>query len=110
VASSRRNLTVLILGALALGGCSAQWGWYVISPATESGKTNLLFLLGGLKYTIALSLSAIVISMAFTVYLLVGMAVKARQGGTPEIAAPPEGDGALTPEAVRAELTGREAP
>lgn len=37
--------------------------WYVVSPTTTSGRTNLLFLLGGLKYTLLLSLTAIVISV-----------------------------------------------
>ena len=72
-----RSLTLLGLCGLALGGCSAQWGWYVISPATESGKTNLLFLLGGLKYTIALSLTAIVISMVLGLLIaLPGLSVR----------------------------------
>jgi len=48
---------------LSLGGCSANWGWYVVSPATDSGWTNLKFLLGGLYYTIALSVTAILISI-----------------------------------------------
>ena len=37
--------------------------WYVVSPATESGRANILFLMGGLKYTLLLSLTAIVISV-----------------------------------------------
>ncbi|MGI9592500.1 MAG: sodium:proton antiporter, partial [Myxococcota bacterium] len=41
----------------------------------------------------AFVLTAIVISMAFTLYLLAGMAVQARRGGVPEWAAPAEGDG-----------------
>ena len=51
-----------ILLGLMLSGCSG-WGWYVISPSTETGRTNLMFLLGGLRYTIELSLTAIVLSM-----------------------------------------------
>lgn len=49
--------------AVLLGGCSAQWGWYVVDPTTASGWVNLKFLLGGLYYTILLSVTAISISV-----------------------------------------------
>lgn len=55
-------LSVLFCSAM-ITGCSGQLQWYVVSPATETGRTNLLFLLGGLKYTLLLSLTAIVISV-----------------------------------------------
>ncbi len=61
----------LPLALLALAGCSANWGWYVVDPSTKSGWTNLAFLLSGLKYTVALSLTAIVISV--TLGLLVAL-------------------------------------
>ena len=48
---------------LLLGGCSANWGWYVVSPATESGRTNLRFLVDGLQWTVLLSLTAISVSI-----------------------------------------------
>ena len=51
----------VLLTACSNDGSGLQW--YVVSPATESGRTNLLFLIGGLKYTIGLSLTAIVISI-----------------------------------------------
>jgi polar amino acid transport system permease protein len=35
----------------------------VVSPVTEQGRNNILFLLGGLKFTILLSLTAILISI-----------------------------------------------
>ncbi|WP_347311259.1 amino acid ABC transporter permease [Defluviimonas sp. SAOS-178_SWC] len=56
----------LLLPALALlvSGCSANWGWYVVNPSTKSGWTNLSFLLSGLKYTVLLSLTAILISVS----------------------------------------------
>jgi len=63
---SRPNLRkILLLSALlmVLSGCSANWGWYVVSPATQSGWNNLKFLLSGLYYTVALSVTAIVISI-----------------------------------------------
>lgn len=61
----------LPLALLALAGCSANWGWYVVDPSTKSGWTNLAFLLSGLKYTVALSLTAIVVSV--TLGLLVAL-------------------------------------
>ena len=48
---------------LPLGGCSQNWGWYVVNPATSAGQRNLKFLIDGLYYTIALSLTAITISI-----------------------------------------------
>ena len=57
--------------ALILSGCSANWGWYVVTPTTTTGWTNLQFLLGGLYYTITLSLTAILISI--TIGLLVAL-------------------------------------
>jgi len=55
---------------LLLIGCNGNLKWYVVSPMTESGRANLLFLLGGLKYTLLLSFTAIAISVV--VGLLVG--------------------------------------
>jgi len=49
--------------ALVLGGCGEALQWYVVSPATSTGRANLLFLLGGIWYTLALSLTAIAISI-----------------------------------------------
>lgn len=49
-----------------LGGCGSsnyQWGWYVVSPLHNQGWTNVKFLLGGLGYTIALSVLAILASV-----------------------------------------------
>ena len=47
----------------SLSGCSQNWGWYVVNPATSSGQKNLKFLIDGLYYTLALSLTAICISI-----------------------------------------------
>ena len=52
-----------ILLIFSLGGCSQNWGWYVVNPATPSGQKNLKFLIDGLYYTLALSLTAICISI-----------------------------------------------
>ena len=46
-----------------LGGCSGTWGWYVVNPSTAAGQRNLMFLIDGLYYTIALSVTAILISI-----------------------------------------------
>ncbi len=54
-------LPVLLL--LLLAGCSGSLKWYVVSPLTDTGRSNLLFLLGGLKYTVLLSITAIAISI-----------------------------------------------
>ena len=53
----------ILLLPLLLTGCATQLQWYVVSPATEAGRANLLFMLGGLKYTVLLSLTAILISV-----------------------------------------------
>ena len=53
----------LFAPALLLSGCSGNWGWYVVNPATPKGLTNLQFLISGLYYTVLLSLTAILISV-----------------------------------------------
>ena len=58
-----KGLIAGFLLTLLLTGCGANWGWYVVSPSTESGRSNLKFLIDGLGYTIALSICAIVISI-----------------------------------------------
>ena len=62
----KRQFTALPLCVVAflLTGCSANWGWYVVNPTTTTGQTNLKFLLGGLYCTVALSVTAILISIA----------------------------------------------
>ncbi len=56
-------MMVGLLFLMPLGGCSQNWGWYVVNPATPAGQRNLKFLIDGLYYTIALSLTAIAISI-----------------------------------------------
>ncbi len=58
-----RSRCWIFLLPLLLTGCATQLQWYVVSPATEAGRANLLFMLGGLKYTVLLSLTAILISV-----------------------------------------------
>ena len=52
-----------LAGLVSLGGCSGNWGWYVVNPATETGRQNLAFLIDGLYYTVGLSVTAICISI-----------------------------------------------
>lgn len=61
------------LAALVLAGCSSNytWGWYVVWPSTNTGWTNLKFLLGGVWMTLALSAVAMVLSI--TIGLLVAL-------------------------------------
>jgi len=63
---NKLNMIKLLLAAgfvLMLTGCSGDWGWYVVDPTTPKGQTNLKFLLSGIYYTIALSVTAIIISV-----------------------------------------------
>ena len=66
-----------LLSLFALAGCAGNWGWYVVNPTTPAGQRNLMFLLDGLYYTIALSVTAIAISVL--VGLLVALPGLARQ-------------------------------
>jgi polar amino acid transport system permease protein len=66
------RMIALGLIALTLAGCAGQqWGWYVVSPATAQGQRNLWFLIGGLGYTVGLSLTAMALST--TLGLLVAL-------------------------------------
>ncbi len=59
-----RALLLLPLLLLAVGCSSSQtWGWYVIDPTTESGWTNVKFLISGMGATIQISLIAASLSI-----------------------------------------------
>ena len=61
-----QRFTFTVVGTcimFSLGGCGQNWGWYVVNPTTSAGQQNLKFLIDGLYYTIALSLTAICISI-----------------------------------------------
>ena len=67
-----------LMALLGLAGCSSgNWGWYVVNPMTPAGQRNLMFLIDGLYYTIALSVTAILISVFLG--LLVALPGLARQ-------------------------------
>ncbi|GAB5375674.1 MAG: amino acid ABC transporter permease [Acuticoccus sp.] len=73
MSAARRLLRLGALGALlaVLGGCSGNWGWYVVNPQTPNGWINLKFLMSGAWYTILLSVTATAISV--TIGLLVAL-------------------------------------
>ena len=58
-------LIFILFVLLFLSSCSNnyQWGWYVISPNNKIGLSNIEFLLGGLKFTIMVSLISIVFAI-----------------------------------------------
>jgi len=60
----RRARWLLLLALLPmLTACGDSFGWYVVDPTNASGWLNLKFMLSGLWYTIALSLTAMSISL-----------------------------------------------
>ncbi len=60
----KRALLPLSVLLLAAGCASSQnWGWYVIDPTTESGWTNVKFLISGMGATIQISLIAAALSI-----------------------------------------------
>ena len=58
-----KRFLILAPMVLLLAGCSANWGWYVVDPTTTNGINNLKFMLTGAYYPIALSVTAILISI-----------------------------------------------
>lgn len=69
-----RGLALVAL--LPLAGCGGSWGWYEVLPTTPRGTTNFLFLLSGFWLTIALSATAILLSV--TIGLLVALPTLAK--------------------------------
>ena len=58
-----KKLLSILAAAIALTGCSANWGRYVVDPTLPKGMSNLEFLISGLYYTVLLSITAILISI-----------------------------------------------
>ncbi len=60
-----------------LGGCASNasynWGWYVFNPALPKGLGNIEFLLSGVGMTLALSVTAILISVVMGLLLAVSL-------------------------------------
>ena len=65
------KIIMLIALVFLVSGCSSEWGWYVVDPTTSKGMSNLRFLISGLKETILLSFTAILISV--TIGLLIAL-------------------------------------
>jgi His/Glu/Gln/Arg/opine family amino acid ABC transporter permease subunit len=63
--------------ALALAGCTSNanytWGWYVFNPALPKGLSNIQFLLAGVGMTLALSATAILISVIMGIVLAISL-------------------------------------
>ena len=78
---SSRILTIAVIAALLTSGCSSNysWGWFVISPWTPKGQTNLMFLISGLGWTVLLAVCAILVSV--TTGLLVSLLSFAKNRG-----------------------------
>ncbi len=78
---SPRILTIAVIAALLTSGCSSNysWGWFVISPWTPKGQTNLMFLVSGLGWTVLLAVCAILVSV--TTGLLVSLLSLAKNRG-----------------------------
>lgn len=73
---SRQRLLLVFL-SLMLTGCGGtyEWGWYILSPLSDTGRINLGFLLQGFIYTLAISLTAFALAMlAGLLVALPGMA------------------------------------
>ena len=62
---SHRIFIIAVIAALLTSGCSSNysWGWFVISPWTPKGQTNLMFLISGLGWTVLLAVCAILVSV-----------------------------------------------
>ena len=63
--------------ALVLAGCASggyNWGWYVVLPTTEEGRTNFFYLIEGFGYTLQLT----VLGFSFGVVIGLVLAVLGR--------------------------------
>ena len=74
----RMRLLPVLATALLLTGCSGDWGWYVVDPTSPAGQRNLMFLIDGLYYTIALSVTAILISVVLGLLIALPGLARAR--------------------------------
>lgn len=59
-----KKLAILLFLMLFLSGCSDNWGWYVVNPYSKSGWINLKFLMSGYYFTLLLSFTSVLISIA----------------------------------------------
>ncbi len=70
-------LLALLAVAVLLAGCASNanytWGWYVFNPNQAKGLGNIQFLLTGVWLTLALSVTAILISVFVGIVLAVSL-------------------------------------
>ena len=77
---------LVVLAALGLltacggtsDGTAYTWGWYTLNPWTVKGASNLSFLLAGIWLTLALSLTAIAVSVVMGVLLALSALSKSK--------------------------------
>ena len=77
---------LVVLAALGLltacggtsDGTAYTWGWYTLNPWTDKGASNLSFLLAGIWLTLALSLTAIAVSVVMGVLLALSALSKSK--------------------------------
>lgn len=64
---------VLLFALFALAGCSSAsgWGWYVVSPLLEQGRTNLWFMIQGYPSTIIVSACAAILSITTGLFIAI---------------------------------------
>ena len=72
------RLLPVLATALLLNARSSDWGWYVVDPTSPAGQRNLMFLIDGLYYTIALSVTAILISVVLGLLIALPGLARAR--------------------------------
>jgi glutamine transport system permease protein len=74
---SSARCCLLAAALLLLAGCASNstynWGWYVFNPALPKGLSNIEFLVSGVGMTLALSVSAILISVMMGLLLAVSL-------------------------------------
>ena len=74
------KIFIILLTFLVFVGCSSnyQWGWYVILPNNKIGLSNIEFLIGGLGYTVILSVISITIAIILGLIVSVASITKNR--------------------------------
>jgi len=76
-AKSIIRIALLVSLVAALSGCADTgytWGWFAVSPGTETGRLNLMFLMRGFIPTITISLVSLGLSIALgLIVALLGM-------------------------------------
>ena len=74
------SLFIALSSLLFLNGCSSnyQWGWYAIMPNNKVGLSNIEFLIGGLGYTVILSIISIFFAILIGLLISIASITKSR--------------------------------